>query len=177
MRAHARTHASFSWCPKETTSSSFSTRRIILVHFFHTLSSVLLMYCNAHLAHLHLSPSFFSPPRPPSLPPSLLPPFCSSDCDELSHLKCFLSRCIPGGFQSLSIFPCPRTSPPTATSPPGACVEPHPHPHLSTMHTSPPPSTLLLLFPLSSPIPVSCLFSSPPLISASVSSLYSEEHY
>lgn len=32
--------------------------------------------------------------------------FCSCDCDELSHLKCFLSLFVPGVFQSLFISPC-----------------------------------------------------------------------
>lgn len=51
-------------------------------------------------AYLYFTPSFIFP--------SL---FCSTDCDELSHLKCFLSACIPGGFHSPSIFSyCPPPS-------------------------------------------------------------------
>lgn len=90
-----------------------------------------------------------------SLPLSL---FCSSDCDELSHLKCFLSVCIPGGFQSPSIFPCP----------------PHPtttdslhflRTHLSILYLS----AVVLCFSYSS------LYSCLPLtISASIPILYSE---
>lgn len=51
-----------------------------------------------HCAYLYLTPSFIFP--------SLS---CSSDCDELSHLKYFLSACIPGGFHSPSIFSYPST--------------------------------------------------------------------
>lgn len=146
---HAHTHTQNLFrCPKETSSSP--TFRIIFVRPFHTLSSVLLMYCNTYLAHLHLYPSFFSPPLP----------FCSSDCDELSHLKCFLSRCIPGGFQSLSIFPRPR-----APTHPCLCWIPS-----LAVHSSPHPLPYCRCS-LYLSLPVSCLFSLPLLISATVSSL------
>lgn len=107
---------------------------------FYTLTPVLLMYCSTYSCSLlHLSPSFFF---------SLLL-FCSSDCDELSHLKCFLSLCIPGGFQSPSIFPC--LSPPPSTE----------SPHFLCTHL---PIPYLIAVVLSiSPSPVVRLSFSPPL--------------
>lgn len=81
-------------------------RLLIFVQSFYTLTPVLLMYCSTYSCSLlHLSPSFFS-----------LPLFCSSDCDELSHLKCFLSLWVPGRISIPLYFP--RSPPPPSTESP-----------------------------------------------------------
>lgn len=75
---------------------------LYLLQSFCIAVHTLALFCN--------SPHHFSP--------SL---FCSSDCDELSHLKCFLSLCVLGGFQSPSIFPSPP--PPSTESPHFLCTD------------------------------------------------------
>ncbi len=100
----------------------------------------ILLYTYSSLADVLQYTLLLSFASLPFMHPSL---FYCSDCDELSHLKCFLSLCFPGGFQSPSIILFPH----------------HQHHH-------PPLNPLFLCTHLHDPLPYcSCsLYVSPPVL-------------